>query len=841
MEGRCVVETLTEFGFSSESCSLRVGADVFLSTGSDEVYVFSDQNRELKAIILFPGPVRDLVVNEDKQTLYVACCSGVYCIGLSSLPSRVQSSRPSSIVPHMKISGEHLVIREEGVLALLLVNSVLLNLRLTKTSWLLTRYKIAEESILGSYERLGSFNAPVVSDSGHHITDERSERRPVLFCVHSAAAPSSSSLPSGHVCLEPVLFKVLFGIDAALAKSPVIFCGLLDGRLCFAAQRLPGSQLRVLHSLEQPVVFVGASAGTRTDPAECLVALGEQGKVVLVTSKQAGPEGGGIVAAFTEVCVPGPVVCACLDKRCLYYSTGSDLLVLDLSQASTGGSEAAMGQAGSQKSASAPQNVISLNVCRVIALTKHAWNTDGRVQLLGLSCRGQLQRISLPVGLQDGGSSQPPSSHVGRSIRDVLSAIGDVYERSSVLKASIKSRNQTLKHLNQVLNISFLLNTEADGRTLAPVQDKPIRCHATTSWSTLLQKDSLNLKCVLDNGSSYVLERGWTLNITAFPMCDSPEGESCSKHYSFPFHNLHPGEKLEISVPLATAGDLSVPCSVSCSLTFSFSGLLGEEAVTELPQGGLVSLPLNTLMVDWLHVLRVLSPADAKRNATSQPYDVTVADTIRAFLKSRCGVERDAGNEQHSATIKVSSQLLRDMLKPSEGGPEESEAVSPNVCISLLDWLLCEGHGGVKMQGDKMALTSPVVHARAPNGHTIKLTAKEVNLAQDRAVEREEPLVIVEVQIESSSLADVCGMHHAVLRRVQNLLQKAPDKPSSTIQMQSLCVREALQRAEKLLRQLQQSRISCTFGEGVSMGKVTSCLLNVYEELRGNENSLLII
>ncbi|XP_077359319.1 Fanconi anemia core complex-associated protein 100-like [Festucalex cinctus] len=816
MEGRCSVETLTEFAFSSASSTLRVESDVFVCIGGDEVYVFNCQNRELKVILIFPGLVRDLVVNESKQTLYVACCIGVYCICLSSLPTRVQSLEASSTVPHVKVSSKHLVIKEDGILALLLLNSVLLNLRLANASCLLTHYKISAESLLSSYETLGSFKVPLVSDSACHSTDELSERRPVLFCVHSADSPSSSSLPSGHVCLEPVLFKLLFGVDAALAKSPVVFCGLPDGRLCFAAHRVPGSQLRVLRSLEQPVVFVGASAGTRTDPAECLVALGEQGKVVLVTSKRGGPEGAGARVVFTEMTVPGPVVCACLDKRRLYYSTGSDLLVLDLSLAST---KEAEGEAGSQKRAAASQNVISLNVCRVVALAEHARDTEGKVQLLGLSSRGQLQRISLPAGLQDGEVSHLPSSHVGRSIKDVLSAIGNVYERASVLKASIKSRNQTLKSLNQVLNVSILLNNE----TLAPVQEKPIRCRATTSWSKLLQNDSLNLNCVLENGSCYILERGWTLNITASSMSDS-----ASTHYSFPFQNLHPGEKFEISLPLAASGDSPLPCAVSCALVFSLSGLLGEEAAATLPEGGLVSLPLNTLMVDCLHALRPVDPAAAK----CPPRD----DAVRAFLRSRCGERGDAAADaRHSASVKLSSRLLRDVLKPPEGSPKEPANVS------LLDWLLCEGHEGVTMQGDKMAANTSVVHARAPNGSTIKLTAKEVNNAEDSAMRQEDPQDLVEVQVESSSLAAVCGMHHAVLRRVQNFLQKVPEKPPSSIELQSLRVREALQRAEKMLQQVQQTRISCTFGEGVSTGKVTSCLLSVYEELRGNEHSLLII
>ncbi|XP_037133707.1 Fanconi anemia core complex-associated protein 100 isoform X1 [Syngnathus acus] len=816
MQGRCAVDTLTEFGFSSASSTLRVGSHVFLCTGSDEVYVYNYQDRQLKVVFIFPGPVRDLVLNEDKQTLYVACCSGVYGISFSSFPSRVQSLEASSTVPRVNVSPKQLVIREDGVLALLVINSVLLNLKRTKTSWLLTRYKIAEVSKFSGYETLGSFKVPLISDS-----DESGEMRPVLICVHSADSPSSSSLPSGHVSLEPVLFKLLFGIDASLAKSPVVFCGLPDGRLCFAAHRVPGSQLRVLHSLEQPVVFVGSPTGTRPEPVGCLVALGEQGKFVLVTSKRAGREGGGVRTAFTEVCVPGPVVCACLDSCCLYYSTGSDLLGLDLSLAFTE-------EAGLQKGAAAFPNVISLNVCKVVALTGHAKNAEGQVQLLGLSCRGQLRNISLPVGLQDGGSSHLPSSHVGRSIKDVLSAIGNVSRRASVLKASIKSRNQTLKKLNQVLNISFLLKAGADSGTL------PIQCHATTSWITLLQKDSLNLKCILENGSCHILEQGWTLNITASSLCNSTNEESSSTHYSFPLQNVQPCEKLEISLPLATAEDSLLPCSVSFSLTFSLSDLLEEEAATPLPDGGLVSLPLNTLVVDCLHALRVVGPS--KRNVASRPYDVTTADPIWALLKSRRGEEWNAGKHQHSMTIKVSSQLLRNVLKPPEG---RSKGIPSNVCVTLLDWLLCEGHGGVKMQGDKMAIDSSVVHARAPNGHTIKLTAKEV-IAEDGAVEKES-LAIVELQVESCSLGAVCGMHHAVLRRIQNLLQRVPERPSSTIRMQNLRMREALQCAEKMLQQLRQSRVSCNFGEGMSTSKVTSCLLSVYEALRENENSLLII
>lgn len=53
----------------------------------------------------------------------------------------------------------------------------------------------------------------------------------------------------------------------------------------------------------------------------------------------------------------------------------------------------------------------------------------GDVQLLGLTVRGQIQSIKLPIRRQDTGLSRPPSLQVGHSVGDLLSAIGDVCER----------------------------------------------------------------------------------------------------------------------------------------------------------------------------------------------------------------------------------------------------------------------------------------------------------------------------------------------------------------------------------------------------------------------------
>uniref|UniRef100_UPI0037E914CB Fanconi anemia core complex-associated protein 100 n=1 Tax=Semicossyphus pulcher TaxID=241346 RepID=UPI0037E914CB len=862
MEGRCAVDTLVEFGLSGTACTQKLkcgfGTDVFLCTGSDEVYVFSTKKRKLKAVLQFPGSVSDLVEGQDKQLLYVACSSGVYCVCLQSLLSSSPADVSSSPA-ELQISSEFLVVPEEGVVSLLLVGSVLLTLSQRDTSWTLSLYSSPKQSAASSWEVLSSFSLPIVSNVIHIDSEKKTgtRRSPVLTCVHSSDAtpssPSSSSsetTPSiGHFFLESILFKLLFGIDAALAKSPVILCGLPDGRLCYLPLRLPGSQLRVLHSLEQPVVFVGASAVLETGPghAQCLVAVGELGRVLLIKVNKGGSEGGGSTAGFIEGCVPGPVMCGCVDKGCFYYSTRSDLLVLDLSEGSCGRERDEEASSGTVAALRSPT---SLNVGRVVALAERTRNTAGEVQLLCLSVRGQLQRITLPLGREDARSSSRPSTQAGRSIRDLLSAIGDVCERASALKSAIKSKNQILKHLNQVLNISFLLTADTNSEEHLPLQEKPLRCHAKTSWSRLLQKDSLSLTCVLDNSSPYVLEQGWTLSITAIPLSYSPStgGERSSTNFSFPFQNLHPGETLEVSLPLASAGEASFPVTVSCSLVFSLSSLLEGEAA-KLPglQSSCISLPLNTLTVDWLHALQVDSPTSTHKTVTSQSY--TTTDTVRSFINSRrimCRGRGEGGEgaskperDTYTAIVRVSSELLRDtlVLKSSDLDPQVRQQ---NECLLLLDWLLSDGPGGVKrgQHGDKISVSSSVIQARGPNRHPVKLTAKEVNVGEEN-VRKEESLTTVELQIESSSVAAVCGLHHAVLRRVQTLLQKARHRAASTQSVQSLALRQALQRAEHLLQQIQQSRVSGAFSGGVSAGQVTRSLLSAYRELR--ENPLLII
>lgn len=292
-----------------------------------------------------------------------------------------------------------------------------------------------------------------------------------------------------------------------------------------------------------------------------------------------------------------------------------------------------------------------------------------------------------------------------------------------------------LKRLNQVLNICFLLTAGPRRDDHLHIPEKPIRCHAVTEWSRLLQQDSLKLTCILENSSPYAFEQGWTLSVNVLPLSRPPGqgGENTSRNYSFPFHSIHPGETLEVALPLANAGDASFPVTVSCSLIFSFSTLLGEEAA-DLPESQKsFALPLNTLTVDWLHALQLSSGPVTHKKAASRRRDSTT-DGVQALLslrQIRGGGRGERGEtalkpepEQFSASVQLSSDLIRKTLTSD---PQGGESAHQHVCLSLLRWLLAERFGEVRT-GLRREISSSAVQAQCPDGHSVKLTAKEVKL-----------------------------------------------------------------------------------------------------------------
>lgn len=297
-----------------------------------------------------------------------------------------------------------------------------------------------------------------------------------------------------------------------------------------------------------------------------------------------------------------------------------------------------------------------------------------------------------------------------------------------MLKGALRARGQVLKQLNQVMNISFLLAAGAEA-------EEPIRCGAATEWSSSLGRDSLNLSCVLDNSSPYTLEPGWTLSVRVSPLSAPPsEGGTCSStNFSFPLQNIPPGGRLQVSLPLADAAEafLFLPLVVSCSLIFSLSALLpAEEAAPPGLQASCISLPLNTLCVDWLHALQWSGPGAAPQKDAAR-LSSTTTETIQAFIKSHqlaCeGAAEGRGParapRRYSASVQVSAQLI-DGATGWKGSGAEGQGGTR--CSSFLEWLLSEGCGGVSRGGPREPVSSPVLQAPGPDGHAVTLTAKEV-------------------------------------------------------------------------------------------------------------------
>lgn len=109
----------------------------------------------------------------------------------------------------------------------------------------------------------------------------------------------------------------------------------------------------------------------------CLVAVGEHGRVVVIKTCKGATEEDVKQVSFAEGCVPGPVTSACVDKHHLYFSTGSDLLSLNLSEELGGKAGQIFNEESTSKTSYNLQSPISLNVCRLIALGRPTYNTAG--------------------------------------------------------------------------------------------------------------------------------------------------------------------------------------------------------------------------------------------------------------------------------------------------------------------------------------------------------------------------------------------------------------------------------------------------------------------------------
>ncbi|XP_062030809.1 Fanconi anemia core complex-associated protein 100 [Lepus europaeus] len=848
---------------------LRHGAEVVLSTGSEFVYVYDQEGGLLSAVYQFPGRVWHLALLPLRRALYVLCArEGVYCLPLGR-PDRSQRQEaedgedgelPSPVIP---VGPEACVLPGAGLRSFAVLDDALVALEQGPAQW---KVRLLERPCPGQEPRpdaqIGEVELAACTPSAGQPEDP--PFLPVLCCLSppGSGAPRGAPPAHGGFVLGEALFGLLFGADAALLESPVVLCGLPDGQLCCVVLKAlvtsrsapgdPKALVKILHHLEEPVVFLGA---LRTEPqardtaedglaaedthADCLVALGHHGRALAI--KAGCSEAGSLVPELREYCLPGPALCAaCGGGGCLFYSTASDLCVVDLAR---GGSrvdpEWPEGAPGGLPPLLCPA---SLNICGSVALCASA-GPGGGTKLLALSAKGRLMACSLGLEAEGPGPARTARADAGRKIRELLSGIGSVSERVCLLKKALDQRNKALTSLNEAMSVSCAL---LSGRGSA----RPISCTTTVAWSRLQLRDALTATCLLQNSGHFSLDRGWALCIQVRSSSSALDLDAAGSAvtYTMPIPRLGPGSRREVTLPLGPGedGELDLPVTVSCALFYSLREVVGgvlssqdpleaprldEGPPAMLPEQDGICLPLSRHTVDMLQCLRFpgLPAAAAQAPSLVGPS----ADPVDAFLESYRGpAGKLAGSAwlraqylpPSVASIQVSAELLRAALDNSRTGV--------SLCCATLQWLLAENAAAGAVRAQALSAVQGV----APDGTDVHLLVREVALTE---LSPAGPIQAVEIQVECSSLASMCRVHHAIVGRMQTMVTGQAAQGSSPPDLRLQYLRQIHTNHEMLLREVQSLRDQlCTEDEAVS-STAAQRLLQVYGQLRNPSLVLL--
>ncbi|XP_020043397.2 Fanconi anemia core complex-associated protein 100 isoform X4 [Castor canadensis] len=851
-------------------------AEVFLSTGSKFVYVYDQEGGLLTAVYQFPDQVWHLQLLAVHRALYVLCARrGIYCLALNT-PSRSASQAhedkedredgelPSPVIP---VDPDTCVLPDATLCAFTVLGDVLVTLVQGPTQW---KMQLFERPCPGEDPRPGSLVGEVelstsTPPSGVPGKPAVPYFLPVLCCVSppGSRAPHSHPQDCGGVMLEEALFGLLFGTDATLLESPVILCGLPDGQLCCVVLKAlvtsrsapgdPKALVKILHHLEEPVVFIGAlktellteeAAGgvlpSEDEHSDCLVALGHQGRTLAI--KASWNESGNLVPELREYCLPGPVLCAaCGGGGRMYHSTPSDLCVVDLAWRGTPlDSQQPDGASGSLPPMLSPA---SLSICSVLTLSVSSREPAGGTKLLALSAKGRLMTCSLDLNSEMPGPARMTAANAGQKIKELLSGIGDVSERVSFLKKAVDQRNKALTSLNEAMNVSCALLSSREG-------PQPISCTTTTAWGRQQLQDMLMATCLLENNSSFSLDQGWTLCIQVLTSSSALALDTAGSTvtYTIPVDRLSPGSQREVTLPLGPSenGVLDLPVTVSCTLFYSLREVVGgalapsdpledpfpeEYPVDLLPEQEGICLPLSKHTVDMLQCLRF--PGLASPHARASCLPGPASDPVDTFLET-C---RPPGSEPagpaslrakylppSSASIKVSAELLRAALEDGHSGVP--------LCSATLQWLLAENVAVDIVRAQ--ALSS--IQGVAPDGSDIHLIVREVAVTD---LSPAGPIQAVEIQVDSSSLADMCRAHHAIVGRMQTMVTEQAAQGSSPPDLRIQYLRQIHANHEALLREVQALRDRLCTEDEASSCATAQRLLQVYKQLRNPSLTLL--
>ncbi|XP_052614851.1 Fanconi anemia core complex-associated protein 100 isoform X2 [Peromyscus californicus insignis] len=733
---------------------LRHEAEIFLSTGREFVYVYDQEGGMLTAVYQFPDQVWHLQLLAIRRALYVLCArTGIYCLSLDSQNrSVIQACEDKEDEAHpcpvTHVDPDACVLPDAALCAFTVLDDMLVTLVQGPTQWkmqLFERPCPGEEPQPGG--QVGEVELSTCTPPGGVPGKPAAPCfLPVLCCVFPPGSRAPHGHPQGCGCfvLEEALFGLLFGADASLLQSPVILCGLPDGQLCCVVLKTlvpcglapsdPKVLVKILHHLEEPVVFIGA---LRAEPhaeeearellleenvhSDCLVALGHQGRTLAI--KASWSESGNLVPELREYCLPGPVLCAaCGRDGHMYHSTPSNLCVVDLTRRDAPWNpEKPDGAVGGLPSTLCPA---SLNICSAVTLYVSSRASTGSTELLALSSKGRLITCSLDLNSEVRVPAKMAMANAGQKIKELLLDIGDVSERVSFLKKAVDQRNKAITSLNEAMNVSCALLSSQEGV-------RPISCTITLSWSRLELRDMLMATCTLENSSSFSLDQGWTLCIQA-PCVPGPACE-----------------------------------------------------------------PVETFL----------------KTCQAPGSEPTGAASLRAkYLPPS------------TASIRVSAALLRTALEGGHSGF--------HLCSATLQWLLAENAAVDVVR----AQTLSSIQGIAPDGTDVNLIVHEVAVTD---LSPAGPIQAVEIQVESSSLANMCRAHHAIIRRIQTMVTEQAAQGSSPPDLRIQYLHQIHANHQELLREVQTLRDQLCTEDEVSSYSTAQKLLQVYKQLRNPSLVLL--
>ncbi|XP_007957776.1 Fanconi anemia core complex-associated protein 100 [Orycteropus afer afer] len=826
---------------------LGVGAEVFLATGGELVYVYDREARRPSAAYAFPGQVWHVELLVPRRALCVLCArSGLFCVPLAARSRSVSraedDSKDSELSPSVTPVGRDACVLPDATLcAFTLLDNMLVTVAQGPATW---KMQLWEQPWAGLEPRPGTQIGEVAFPASAPPAGGPGEPPatcflPVLCCV-SPPDPRASRSPlgsPGSFLLHGALFGLLFGADATLLGSPVVLCGFPDGQLCCVVLKTlvtsrtapgdPRTLVRLLHHLEEPVVLIGA---LRMEPqpqegmhshADCLVALGHHGRVLAI--KAGRDQAGNPVPELQESRLPGPVLCAAWgrDSR-IYHGTPSDLCVVDLAPGVV---------STDPMKPSLPPLLCpaSLRVCGVTALSVSPGAPEEDTELLALSAKGRLLACSLALDPTVACPARMEAALASRKIQDLLSAISNVSERVSSLKKAVDQRNQALTRLHEALDVSCALLSHQRG-------PRPIVCSTSTAWSCRGLHEELTATCRLQNRSGYSLGPGWTwcLQVLASSHACQLDAAAASTTYTVPVQQLAPGAQREVTLSLGSSEDAgaNLPTTISCALSCSLREVMGGARLPPdlLPTQEGTCLPLGVHTVDLLQCLRF--PGLATPNTQAARRAVSPADPVDTFLRA-CQEQRSEPGGSAAlrakylppsvASVRVSAELLRAALEAVHAGVP--------LCCATLQWLLANNATVDVVRAQ--ALTS--VQGVAPDGADVRLTIHEVTVPD---LGPTGPIQAVEIQVESTSLANVGQAHHAVICRMQTLVEQAAQgsrPPDLRVQR----LRQIHADHEVLLREVQALRERLPLEDEASARATAKQLLEVYRQLRSPSLVLL--